>query len=80
MAPMVQSQVLMEERESLLSIGRRLSLYERTNVEDWRVDSPKSSGFSVASRRLSSYSSSVVALVPGLDGAPTTNIVMDLRI
>ena len=40
-----------------------------------------SSGFKVASRRLSSYSSSVpmVALVPGSEGAPTANSVMDLR-
>ena len=71
----------MEERESLLSTCRRLNQYERTNAQDWRVDSLRSSGFRVASRRLSSYSSSVqvVALVPGSEGDPTTNNVMDLR-
>ena len=35
----------------------------------------------MASRRLSSYSNSVqvVAFVPGSEGAPTANSVMDLR-
>ena len=35
----------------------------------------------MAAKRLSSYSSSVqvIALVPGLERAPTTNNVMDLR-
>ena len=35
----------------------------------------------MASRKLSSYSSSmqVVALVPSSEGAPTTNTVIDLR-
>ena len=80
-APRVQSRVLMEERESLLSTGRKLSQYEQTIAQDGRVESPRSSGFQVAARRLSSYSSSVqvVALVPGSQGAPTANGVMDLR-
>ena len=71
----------MEERESLLSIGRRLSQHKRTNVQEWLFDSPRSSGFRVASRRLSLDSSSVqvVALVPGSEGAPTTTSVIDLR-
>ena len=50
--PKLQSRVPMEERESLLSTGRRFSQYERTNSQDWRVDSPRSSGFRVAARRL----------------------------
>ena len=79
--PRVQSRVPMEERESLLSTGRRLCQHERTNAQEWGFDSPGSSGFRVASRRLSSYSSSVqvVALVPGSEGAPIANSVMDLR-
>ena len=71
----------MEERESLLSTGRRLSQHERTNAQEWGIDSPRSSGFRVVARRLSSDSSSVqvVALLPGSEGAPTTNSVMDFR-
>ena len=71
----------MEERESLLSTGKRLSQHERTNAQEWGFDSPRSSGFRVAARRLSSDSSSmqVVALVPGSEGAPIANSVMDLR-
>ena len=57
--PRVQSRVLMEERESLLSTIRSLSQHERTNDQEWGFDSPRSSGFRVASRKLSSYSSSV---------------------
>ena len=66
-APRVQSRVPMEERESLLSIDKRLSQRERTNAQEWGFDSPRSSGFRVVARRLSSDSSSVqvVALVPG---------------
>ena len=56
-APRVQSRVPMEERESLLSTGSRLSQHERTNAQEWGFDSPRSSGFRVASRRL--YSDSV---------------------
>ena len=71
----------MEEMESLLSTSRRLSQHERTSAQEWRIDSPRSSRFKVAARRLSSDSSSmqVVALVPGSEGAPTANSVMDLR-
>ena len=77
----VQSRVPMEEMESLLSTGRRLNQHERTNAQEWRIDSPRSLGFKVADRRLSSYLSSVqvVALVLGSEGALTTNNVMDLR-
>ena len=57
--PRVQSPVSMEERESLLSTGRRLSQHERTNTQEWRIDSPRSSGFRVVARRLSSDPSSV---------------------
>ena len=71
----------MEERESLLSTGRRLIQHERTNAQEWGIDSPRRSGFRVVSRRLSLDSNSVqvVVLVPGLEGAPTPNNVMDLR-
>ena len=57
----------MEERESLMSIGKKLIQYERINAQDWRVDSPQSSRFRVVAKRLSSNSSlvQVVALVPG---------------
>ena len=81
MAPRVQYRVLMEEKESLLSTCRRLSQRERTNAQAWGIDSPRSSGFRVAARRLSLDSSSVqvVALVSGSEGAPTTNNVLDLR-
>ena len=81
MAPRVQYRVPMEERESLLSTGRRLIQNERTNAQEWGIDSPRSSGFRVAAKRLSLDSSSVqvVALVSGLEGAPTMNNVMDLR-
>ena len=81
MAPRIQSRVLMEERESLLSNGRRLNQHEQTNAQEWGIDPPRSSGFKVAPRRLSSDSSSVqvVALVPGSEEAPTANSVMDLK-
>ena len=46
-APRVQSRDPMEERESLLSTGRRLSQHERTNAQEWGFDSPRSSGFKV---------------------------------
>ena len=80
-APRVQSRVPMEERESLLSTSRRLIQHERTKAQECGIDSPRSSRFRVAARRLSSNSPSVqvVALVPGLEGAPTANSVMDLR-
>ena len=80
-APRVQSRVSMEEMESLLSTCRRLSQHERTNAQEWRIDSPRSSGFKVAAKRLSSNSRlvQVVALLPSSEGAPTANSVMDLR-
>ena len=79
--PRVQSRVPMEEMKSLLSTGRRLFQHEQTNAQEWRIDSPRSSGFKVVAGRLSLDSSSVqvVALVPGSEGAPTANNVMDLR-
>ena len=80
-APKVQSRVLMEEMESLLSTGRRLNQHEQTNAQEWRIDSPRSSTFRVVARRLSSDSNSVqvVALVPGSERYPTANSLMDLR-
>ena len=80
-APWVQSRVSMEARESLLRTGRRLSQHERTNAQEWGFDSLRSPGFKVVAIRLSSDSSSVqvVALLPGSEGAPTANSVMDLR-
>ena len=53
MAPRLQSRVLMEERESLLSTGMRLSQHERTNAQEWGIDSLRSSGFRVVAKRLS---------------------------
>ena len=50
-APRVQSRVPMEERESLLSTGRKLNQHEGTNAQEWGIDSPRSSRFRVAARR-----------------------------
>jgi hypothetical protein len=74
---MIQSCIPREERESLLSTGRRLSQCSRTNAQGG-VDSPRSSGFRVAVRRRSSSSSSVQVLrmAPGSEGAPTEHSVM----
>jgi hypothetical protein len=79
--PRIQSRNPREERESLLSTDRRLSWCEWTKAQGGRVDSPRSSGFRVVSRRRSSGSSSVqvLRLAPGSEGAPTANSVMDLR-
>ena len=81
MASRVQSRVPMEERESLLSTGRRLNQHEQTNAQEWGIDSPSSSRLRVVARRLSLDSNSVqvVVLVPASEGAPTPNNVMDLR-
>jgi hypothetical protein len=75
--PRIQSCIPREERESLLSTGRRLSQCGRTNAQDG-VDSPRSSGFRVASRRRSSSSSfvQVLRITPGSEGAPTEHSVM----
>jgi len=77
--PRIQSCILREKRESLLSTGRRLSQCGRTNVQGG-VDSPRSSGFRVVSRRRSLGSSSmqVLGLALGSEGAPTANSVMGL--
>jgi hypothetical protein len=56
--PLIQSFILREESESLLSTGRKLNQCGRTNAWD-RVDSPRSSRLWVASKRRSSSSSSV---------------------
>jgi hypothetical protein len=76
--PRIHSCIPREERESLLSIGRRLSWCDRTEAQSGRMDSPRSSGFRVVVRRMSSSSSSmqVLGLAPGSEGAPTTNNVM----
>jgi hypothetical protein len=70
--PRIQSCIL-----SLLSTGRRLSWCDRTDAQGG-VDSPRSSGFRVAVRRMSYGSSSVQVLkmAPGSEGAPTANNVM----
>jgi hypothetical protein len=75
--PRIQSCILREESESLLSTGRRLSQCGQTNAQDG-VDSPRSSGFWVASRRRSFSSSSVQVLrmAPGSEGAPAEHNVM----
>jgi hypothetical protein len=77
--PRIHSYIPREERESLLSTNRRLSWCDRTDALGG-VDSPRSSGFRVAFRRMSSGSSSVQVLrmAPGSKGAPTTNSVMGL--
>jgi hypothetical protein len=51
--PRIQSCILREERESLLSTNRRLSWCDRTKAQGG-VDSPRSSGFRVVVRRRSS--------------------------
>jgi hypothetical protein len=75
--PRIQYCILREESESLLSTGRRLSQCGRTNAQDG-VDSPRSSGFRVVSRRKSSSSRyvQVLRITPGSEGAPTENNVM----
>jgi hypothetical protein len=75
--PRIQSCIPREERESLLSTDRRLSWCDRTDAQGG-VDSPRSSGFRIAVRRMSSGSSSVQVLrmAPGSEGAPTENNVM----
>jgi hypothetical protein len=75
--PRIQSCILREERESLLSTDRRLSWCDRTDAQGG-VDSPRSSGFRVVVRRMSSGSSSVQVLrmAPGSEGAPTEHSVM----
>jgi hypothetical protein len=77
LGPRIQSHILREERESLLSTGRRLIWCDRTDAQGG-VDSPRSSGFIVAVRRRSSSSSSVQVLriSPGSEGAPTKHSVM----
>jgi hypothetical protein len=58
MGPRIQSCILREQRESLLSIDMRLSWCDRTDAQG-RVDSPRSSGFRRAVRRMSFGLSSV---------------------
>ena len=74
--PRIQSCIPREEKESLLSTGRRLSWCDRTDAQGG-VDSPRSSGFKVVVRRVSSSSSfvQVLRMAPGLEGAHTENIV-----
>jgi hypothetical protein len=75
--PRIQSCILREEKESLLSTHRRLNWCDQTDAQGG-VDSPRSSGFRVVVRRRSSSSSyvQVLRLVPGSEGAPTANNVM----
>jgi hypothetical protein len=51
--PRIQSCILREERESLLSTNRRLSWCDRTDAQSG-VDSPRSLGFRVVVKRRSS--------------------------
>jgi hypothetical protein len=71
--PRIQSFILREESESLLSTGRRLSQVDRTNAQD-----EVSSGFQDVSRRRSSSSSyvQVLRMAPGSEGAPIEHNVM----
>jgi hypothetical protein len=77
--PRIQSCIPREERESLLSTDRRLNWCDRTDAQGG-VDSPRSSGFIIAVRRMSSGSSyvQVLRMAPGSEGAPTANNVMGL--
>jgi hypothetical protein len=79
MAPRIQYFISIEDSESLLSTGRRLSQCDQTNAQD-EVDSPRSSGFQIVARRISSSSSyvQVLRMAPGSKGAPTKPSVMEL--
>jgi hypothetical protein len=74
-APRIQSCILREERESLLSTGRRLSQVDRTDAQD-----EVSSGFREVARRRSSSLRSVqiLRMAPGSEGAPIEHNVMGL--
>jgi hypothetical protein len=78
--PRIQPQNTREERVPLLSTDRRLSWCEWTKAQGG-VDYPRSSGFIVVSKRMSSSSSSmqVLRLAPSSKGAPIADNVMDLR-
>jgi hypothetical protein len=73
--PRIQSCILREERESLLSTGGKLSWCDQTDAQGG-VDSPRSLGFKVAIRRMSFGSSfvRVLRMAPSLEGAPTEYI------
>jgi hypothetical protein len=75
--PRIQSCISREESESLLSIDRRISQCGRTNAQDG-VDSSRSSGFQVASKRRYSSSSfmQVLRITLGSEGDPTEHSVM----
>jgi hypothetical protein len=77
MGPRIQSYIPREERESLLSTKRRLSWCDRTDAQGG-VDSPRSSGFRITIKRISSSSSyvQVLRMAPSSEGAPTENSVM----
>jgi hypothetical protein len=63
--------------ESLLSTGRRLNWCDRIDAQSG-VDSPRSSGFKVPVKRMSSGSSyvQVLRMAPSSEGAPTEHSVM----
>jgi hypothetical protein len=74
--PRIQSCILREERESLLTTGKRLSWCDQTDAQGG-VDSPRSSEFKADVRR--SFGSSFVQVLrmdPGSEGAPPANSVM----
>jgi hypothetical protein len=75
--PRIQSCILREERESLLSTDRRLSWCDRTDAQGG-VDSPRSSGVRVAIKRRTFSSSfvQVLGLVPCSEGVSTANSVI----
>jgi hypothetical protein len=72
--PRIQSCIPWEERESILSTGRRLSWWDRTKAQGG-VDSPRSLGFKVVVKRRPFGSSfvQVLGLAPSSEGAPTAN-------
>ena len=73
MAPRIQSCILREESESLLSTGRRLIQVDQTDAQD-----EVSLGFREVARRRSSSSSSVQVLwmAPSSEGASTEHSMM----
>jgi hypothetical protein len=75
--PRIKSSIPREERESLLSTGGRLNWCDPTDAPGG-VDSPRSSRFRVAIRRMSFGSSfvQVLRMAPGSEGAPTEYCVM----
>jgi hypothetical protein len=67
-----------EEKESLQSTSRRFSRCDGATNQSGRMDSPRSSGFRVAIKMMSSGSNfvQVLGMAPSSKGAPIVNNVM----